>query len=92
MPGGGAPPIMGGGAAPIIGGAGDMDGGVMAAVDPAEPDGGLLGHGKGCAPASSADTATNATTRGRQLALMMRDPPPSNEAPPLMAAIRYRTG
>jgi hypothetical protein len=80
-----------GGAAPI-GGAGDIDGGVMAAGDPAEPDGGLLGHGKGCAPASSADTATKATTRGRKLALMMWDSPSSNEAPPLMATIRYRTG
>jgi hypothetical protein len=77
MPGGGAPPIMGGGAAPIIGGAGDTDGGAMAAVDPAEPDGGLFGQGKVCAPASSADTATNATTRERQLALMMRDSPSS---------------
>jgi hypothetical protein len=86
MPGGGWAPIMGG--APIIGGA---DGGVMAAVEPAEPDGGLLGHGKGCAAALSADTATNATTRERQLALMMRDSPSSNEAPSFMAAIRYRT-
>jgi hypothetical protein len=47
-------------------GAGDMGAGVIAAGDPAEPDaGGLLGHGKVCAPACNAGAAASARTRGR---------------------------
>jgi hypothetical protein len=67
--------------------------GVMAAGDPVAPaGGGLLGHGKFWAPAWSADATTNAETRGRQLALMVRDSPSSNETPTKMPTIRYRTG
>ena len=67
--------------------------GVMAAGDPAAPAvGGLLGHGKFCAPAWSADARTNAETRGRQLALMVRDSPSSNEIADKNVGDSYRTG
>jgi hypothetical protein len=45
---------------------GDIGAGVIAAGDPAEPAaGGLLGHGKFCAPACNAGAAANTRTRGR---------------------------
>jgi hypothetical protein len=67
--------------------------GVMAAGDPIAPaGGGLLGHGKFCAAAWNAGATTNARTRGRQLALMMRDSPSSDDTPTKMPTIRYRNG
>ena len=68
--------------------AGDMGAGVIAVGDPVEPVGGLLGHGKFCAPAWNAGRATSARTRGRQLALMMRELSSSNDTPTVMSTIR----
>jgi hypothetical protein len=74
-------------------GAGDIGAGDIAVGDPPGlAVGGLLGHGRFCAPASTADAATNARTRGRQLALMVRDSPSSDDTPPFMATIRYTAG
>jgi hypothetical protein len=89
------PPIagdMGAGDMPGDMGAGDMAGdmgaGVIVAGDPADPVGGLLGHGKFCAAAWNAGKAANARTRGRQLALMVRDSPSSSDTPTVMSTIR----